>query len=202
MCYGDVMTVALASRPPSLAEGLPRRRFSVADVVRMVELGLIREDERLEVLDGEIVEMSPKGYRHEGLKGAINRHWGRHCPDGFDFLPETGLYLSDLTYLEPDFVAFEARDSLQGLSGPDVLLAIEVADSSLAYDLRRKPGIYASYGVHELWVIDVTARATHVHREPGEHGYAYVSRVPASQRLEPVGAPVALGFALDDLERR
>jgi Uma2 family endonuclease len=194
-------SVALAPDAPSLAEGLRRRRFSVADVVRMVELGLIRDDERLEVLDGEIVEMSPKGYRHEGLKGTINRLWGRHCPDGFDFLPETGLYLSDLTYLEPDFVVFSATVPLRELKGPDVLLAIEVADSSLAYDLERKPGIYASYGVQELWVIDVERRVTHVHRHPGERGYADIQRLPASSRLEPLHAPAALGFALDDLNR-
>ena len=130
---------------PSRAEGLHRRRFPVSDVVRMVELGLIQEDERLEILDGEIVEMSPKGYRHEGLKGTINRLWGRNCPERFDFLPETGLYLSDWTYLEPDFVVFPSSVPLRELKGPDVLLAIEVADSSLDYDLKRKPGIS---GVH------------------------------------------------------
>lgn len=186
----------------ALAEGLPRRRFLVADVVRMVEVGLIQEDERLEILDGEIVEMSPKGYRHEGLKGAINRLWGRHCPDGFDFLPETGLYLSERTYLEPDLAVFRARDSLKGLAGPDVLLAIEVADSSLAYDLKRKPGIYASYGVAELWVIDVAARVTHIHREPTDDRYASVTIAAAADRLEPIAAPGALAFALADLPSR
>ena len=194
-------SLALAADAPSLAEGLRRRRFSVADVVRMVELGLIGEDECLEILDGEIVEMSPKGYRHEGLKGTLNRLWGKHCPDGFDFLPETGLYLSDLTYLEPDFVAFSGSVPLRDLRGPDVMLAIEVADSSLAYDLKRKPGIYASYGVQELWVIDVERRVTHVHRKPGERGYADIQRFPASVRIEPLHAPAALGFALDDLNR-
>lgn len=194
------MSVAAPS-PPALAEGLPRRRFTVADVVRMVEVGLIGHDERLEVLDGEIVEMSPKGYRHEGLKGAINRLWGRHCPDGFDYMQETGLYLSDRTYLEPDFVVFPASVSLRDLRGPDVLLAIEVADSSLVYDLRRKPGIYASYGVKELWVIEVALRRTHVFQDAGEHGYARPEIVAAGTRLEPRHAPTAFGFALSDLPR-
>lgn len=185
----------------ALAEGLPRRRFSVADVVRMVEMGVIREDERLEILDGEIVEMSPKGYRHEGLKGAINRLWGRNCPDGFDYMPETGLYLSDRTYLEPDFVVFRARESLKGLSGPEVLLAIEVADSSLDYDLTRKPAIYASYGVHELWVVDVARRVTHVHRRPSGDGYVDIEQVGEADRLEPVAAPSAFALALAELAK-
>ncbi|WP_375461893.1 Uma2 family endonuclease [uncultured Enterovirga sp.] len=184
----------------ALAEGLPRRRFTVADVTRMVEVGLIGEDERLEVLDGEIVEMSPKGYRHEGVKGAINRLWGRHCPEGYDFLPETGLYLSPKTYLEPDFIAFRARATLEGLAGPDVLLAIEVADSSLAYDLTQKPGIYASFGVNELWVIDVAGRVVYLHRDPTPDGYSNVGRADATEPLLPRHAPAVLGFSLDALQ--
>jgi Uma2 family endonuclease len=185
-----------------LAETLPRRRFSVADVVRMVEAGVIGPDERLEVIDGAIVEMSPKGYRHEGLKGAINRHWGRHCPEGYEFLPETGLYLSELTYLEPDFVAFSAAVPLRELKGPDVLLALEVADSSLDYDLKQKPGIYASFGVQELWVIDVARRVTHIHRDPMPTGYLAVERHGAEMPLLPAHAPAALGFVLADLDGR
>lgn len=186
----------------SLAEGLPRRRFKVADVVRMVEIGLIGEDERLEVLGGEIVEMSPKGYRHEGLKGAINRVWGRNCPEGFDYLQETGLYLSDDTYLEPDFIAYSAATEIRDLKGPEILLAIEVADSSLAYDLRRKPQIYASFGVHELWVVDVKGERTHLHRAPGSEGYASIESLAAGDALVPSIAPRELGFTLADILRR
>lgn len=187
---------------PHRAEGLSRRRFKVAEVVRMVEAGILRDDERLEVIDGEIVEMSPKGYRHEGLKGAINRLWGARCPPSFDFMQETGLYLSDDIYLEPDFVVFPASVSLKDLRGPDVLLAIEVADSSLPYDLRVKPGIYAAHGVQELWVVDVERRRTHVHRQAGPSGYASVSPVAAERRLVPVHAPPELAFSLDDLPPR
>lgn len=79
------------SQHPGTTDSNHRRRFSVSDVVRMVEVGLIAEDERLEILDGEIVEMSPKGHGHEGLKGPSTRHWGRNCPAGFDFMQETGL---------------------------------------------------------------------------------------------------------------
>ena len=179
----------------------PRRRFSVADVVRMVEVGVIDPDERLEVIDGEIIEMSPKGSRHEGLKGAINRWWGRRCPEGFDFLPEAGLYLSELTYLEPDFVVFPSNVPLRDLKGPDVLLAIEVADSSLAYDLKRKPGVYAQHGVQELWVIDVARHITYVHRSPGADGYGSVERVPVDVELVSNRAPAELAFRLDDFPR-
>ena len=167
----------------------------------MVEAGILLEDERLEVIGGEIVEMSPKGYRHEGLKGGINRFWGRICPEGFDYLPETGLYLSELTYVEPDFVVFRARETVQGLTGPDILLAIEIADSSLPYDLRVKPQIYAAHGVHELWVIDVARRVAHVHLDATPGGYRSVAQLSADRRVVPRHAPQELAFKLDDFSR-
>lgn len=186
-------------RTTTEAEGLPRRRFSVADFVRMVESGIIPAKERLEMIDGEIVVMSPKGNRHEGLKTAINRYWGRVCPDGYEFAPETGLYLSDDIYLEPDFVVFGSAVGLADLRGPDVLLVVEVADSSIRYDLRTKPRVYAEHRVRELWVIDAVGRKTHVHRDPGRSGFGRVETVSAPDRLVPEQAPAELGFALDGL---
>jgi Uma2 family endonuclease len=126
------------------AEGLARRAFTVADVERMVEVGLISPDERLEVLGGEIVPMSPKGNRHEGIKAALNMRWGARCPVGYIFIPETGLRLAEDTYLEPDFIVFRKLADLNEVRGPDVLLAVEIADNSLDYDLRRKPLVYAA----------------------------------------------------------
>ena len=183
----------------SLAEGLPRRRFSVADVTRMVEVGLIHPDERLEILDGEIVPMSPKGNRHEGIKIALAMVWGRACPDDYTLAPETGLYLSDRTYLEPDFVVFPRAVRKADLKGPDVRLAVEVADSSLDYDLNRKPLIYAAFGVAELWVIDAARRSVHRFDHPGPGGYARRSVHGAAERLTPRHAPDAFALTLDAL---
>jgi Uma2 family endonuclease len=182
------------------AEGLARRAFSVADVERMVEVGLIAPDERLEIVGGEIVPMSPKGNRHEAIKSALNLLWGRRCPDICAFVPETGLTLSEYIYLEPDFVVFWRSVGLAGLRGPDVLLAVEVADSSLDYDLRRKPLIFAEHGVRELWVIDAARRVVHVHLGPGPGGYGRIVQRDASDRLEPTHAPREFAFALDELE--
>jgi Uma2 family endonuclease len=110
------------------AEGLARRAFTVADVERMVEVGLIAPDERLEILGGEIVPMSPKGNRHEAIKVALALRWGKRCPEGYAFAQETGLTLDEHTYLDPDFIVFERSVSLGSVRGPDVLLAVEVAD--------------------------------------------------------------------------
>ncbi len=181
------------------AEGLARRAFTIADLEKMVEAGLIDPDERLELIGGEIVPMSPKGNRHEAIKVALAIYWGERCASGYAFAPETGLYLSTTTYLEPDFIVFSRQTALAELKGPDVLLAVEVADSSLDYDLRRKPLIYAEHGVRELWVINAATRTVHVHIAPGPGGYAFVREYRACDRLEPTVAPRAFAFALDDL---
>ena len=182
------------------AEGLDRRAFTIADMERMVADGILDPDERLELIGGEFVPMSAKGSRHEAIKAAIVVRWGRVCPDGFLFVPETGLRLDPLNYLEPDFIVVSRAKRLAETRGPDVLLAVEVADSSLDYDLRRKPLVYAAFGVLELWVIDAARRI--VHRHDGVHvdGYGRVEAVDATTRLAPRHAPDAFAFALDALE--
>jgi Uma2 family endonuclease len=174
----------------------------VAEVERMVEAGVIPPDARIEVIGGEIVPMSPKGARHELLKVALNFRWIKRCPEGYLVAPETGLRLDKHTYLEPDFVIFEESVGLTSLRGPDVLLAVEVADSSLGYDLGRKPMVYANFGVRELWVVDAKRRLVHVHTRPGPEGYSETIVRKASERLQPTEAPQEFGVALDDLKPR
>jgi Uma2 family endonuclease len=182
------------------AEGLPRRAFTVEEVERMVEVGLIEEDERLELLGGELVPMSPKGYFHERLKIRLNLFLARNCPDRFLIAQETTFRLSDDTFVEPDFLVFPTTVSLRNLKGPDAALAIEVADSSLGYDLGRKPRIYSQFGVAELWVIDAQKLVTHVHRGPTPEGYAEVTAFASDALLTPSQVPeLALRLASLDL---
>jgi Uma2 family endonuclease len=182
------------------AEGLPRRAFTVADLDRMASDGIVAGDERLEMIGGEIVPMSPKGARHEAIKIALNLFWGRRCPLGYAFAPETGLRLDERTYLEPDFIIFERKVALADIKGPDVLLAVEIGDSSLRYDLDRKPMIYAAFGVRELWVVDADARVVHVHDDPAPGGYQRTQRRRGDDIVRPTIAPEAFAFVLDQLE--
>jgi Uma2 family endonuclease len=172
-------------RQTQAAEGLPRRAFTVAEVERMVECGLLSEDDRLELIGGELVVMPAKGIRHEVLKAALNRAWNRAAPPSLQVVPETTFRLSPDTFLEPDFIVFRTPVTLRTITGPSILLAVEVADSSLGYDLHRKPTIYARFGVPELWVIDAVRRETHVFTGPGDAGYARLTVHPASERLLP-----------------
>lgn len=96
---------------------------------------------------------------------------------------------------------FPRNVALAELKGLDVLLAVEVTDLSLDYDLNRKPRIYAAFSVPELWVIDAKRRVVHVHNGVDPDGYVRITQRGSQERIEPALAPAELGFALDDLPR-
>jgi Uma2 family endonuclease len=194
------MNVSTQSRVTRAAEGLPRRRFTVAEVEAMVAAGVMKEDERIELVGGELVPMSPKGNRHEVVKTALLDRWYRARPQQCNLTPETTFRLSDDTYLEPDIVVYPRAEGLKGLSGPSVLLVVEIADSSLRYDMGRKAALYARFGVRELWVIDAAKLAARVFRAPGDEGFSEVKDFDAAERLLPLAAPDAFALRLDELE--
>lgn len=154
------------------AEGMPRRPWTLAEIEAMVAAGIIDEDERFELIGGEVVPMSPKGARHEMVKIDLNRHLQRTVPDTLIVAPETTLRLDDKSFLEPDFTVYPRSVNPGDLRGYHVLLAIEVADTSLRYDLGRKIGIYAAWGIPEVWVIDAETLVTHVFRKLGTEAYS------------------------------
>jgi Uma2 family endonuclease len=182
--------------PSRITRGLPRRKFTVAEVERMVRKGLIPEKERFELIGGEIIPMSPKGNWHENVKRMLIRHLVKQLPDHLQLIPETTFRLSKDTFIEPDFLIYPTEVQIAGISGANVLLAIEVADSSLSYDLNRKPMLYAHFGIRELWVIDAKKRETTVHLDPAAGTYRTIAVHGPEARLSPSLAPelsVALG---------
>jgi Uma2 family endonuclease len=195
----------LANRRTRAAEGIDRRAFTVDEAVRMVEAGIIDPDEKFELIDGEIVPMSPEAMRHARLKGFLNRVIVRALTDDFMVAPDSTLYVAGYrkgrTFLEPDLYVYPEAISFADLNGAGVLLAIEVAASTLDYDLRRKPQIYARHGVRELWVIEAESMVTHIHLNPGENGYGAVTQVTPDAALTPHLLP-GLTLRLDDLRDR
>ncbi len=110
------------------AEGLGRRAFTIADVERLVEIGVLGSDERLELLGGDIVPMASTGPDHEMITSALSLRWGRSCPADYAFACMAGLRLDQRTCLKPDFIVFERSVGFANVQGTDVLLAVEVAD--------------------------------------------------------------------------
>lgn len=182
------------------AEGLPRRCFTVAELEKMCAAGILLEDERLELIGGDIVPMSPKGKQHETLKAALLERWYRTKPDHVMLIPETTLRLSKDTYLEPDIVFYKRSDGLANLNARTALLVVEIADSSLAYDLGAKTRVYSSFGLAELWVVDASSLITRVHRDPTPTGYRSIVDLPQTRDLTPILIPeLALKLAELDL---
>jgi Uma2 family endonuclease len=165
------------------AEGLPRLRLSVADFDRLVGAGVLGEDDRVELIGGELVPMAPKGNRHEVVCGALHNWLRRHLPDEFDYHTEPGWRAAGAQYLEPDFVLGPAGFQRTSVPPQDVLLLIEVAQSSLRFDTTTKANVYASLGVREYWVINAETLETRVHRQPAADGYKDVRDVSAGEAL-------------------
>jgi Uma2 family endonuclease len=195
------MNISVAPRSTRAAEGLPRRRFTVAEVEAMAQVGIMDEDERVELIGGELVPMSPKGNHHEVMKTALLRRWLRAAPDDVELTPETTFRLSDDTYLEPDVVIYAGDVGLPNITGPNVLLVVEIADSSRRYDMGRKADLYASFGVRELWVLDAAKFTARVFLTPSASGYEHKRDFTASERLIPRFAPETFALALNELRR-
>jgi len=191
-----------AARVTTAAEGLPRRRFTVAEVEAMVAAGVMEEDERVELIGGELVPMSPKGNHHEVVKIALLRRWYRVAPDDLDLAPEATFRLSEDTYLEPDVVVYPSAMEPKDLKGPNVLLVVEIADSSRRYDMRRKAKLYASFGVRELWVIDAVKLTARVFREPEAGDYRETRDFASAERMVPLFAREIFALRLDELKRK
>lgn len=172
------------------AEGLPRRAWTMAEIEAMVAAGIITENERFELIGGEIVPMSPKGAFHETVKVELTRAWVKALPDDISVATETTFRLGERDFLEPDFVFWPRALGIRGLTPGVVQLLVEIADSSLDYDLGRKASIYAGLGLPDYWVIDARSLATRVHRDPKDGAFRTVSQVTHADVLTPLLLPV------------
>src|SRR5271157_6300492 len=171
------------------AEGFDRRSFTVDEILRMQDAGIISEDENFELIEGEIVPMQAKTHVHELIKSALTLGVTRALPDRLWFGVETTLYLSANTFVEPDLAVYPKGIKLEEVKGSDILLAIEVAVTSLAYDRGLKASLYARHGVNELWVIDAERRRTFVHSGPGSAGWRTITERGRDEALTLAALP-------------
>lgn len=158
------------------AEGLGRRRFTVQDIWRMIDAGIISEDENFELVEGEIVPMSPKYHAHEHVKSALNLAVAPLIGPTLWLGIESSIYFSDDTFLEPDLTVYPRGMKLETVKGADLLLAIEVAVSSRDYDLGKKAALYARFGVREYWVVLAEEREAVIHKGPRADGWTLIER--------------------------
>jgi Uma2 family endonuclease len=172
-------------------DGLSRRPFTVAELERMIESGVIGADENLELIEGDIVPMAAKYHAHERVKSALILALAPVLPQHLWLGVESSIRLSDQTLVEPDLAIYRRDLNLADVRGPDILLAVEVADTTLAFDKGPKATLYAAYGVNELWVVDASRRVTFVHREPSSAGWGSVREVGPDEPLQASGLALA-----------
>jgi Uma2 family endonuclease len=181
------------------AEGFPRRAFTVEDIRRMIEAGVIGEDEKFELIEGEIVMMAAKGVAHERVKSALIVAIVRALPDHLTVGVEATLRLTDTVMLEPDIAVFprelfaKSSAGFARLDPGEAHLVIEVSASSLAYDKGLKARLYARHRVREFWVIDAIERTTWVHTGPTGDGWSSIVECSADDLLI---TPALPGFSI------
>lgn len=169
-----------------LAEGLAkRRRFTVEEYHKMGEVGILGEDERVELSEGEVVEMNPIGWRHVEAVDALNgllSGWsaGRHRVS-----VQNPVVLHEGVEHQPDLMLLRSSSERMGRlpTAADVLLVVEVADTSLRYDREVKLPLYARVGIAETWVVDLQGEAIERHNDPSEGGYRRMERVGRGRTL-------------------
>jgi Uma2 family endonuclease len=169
-----------------------RRRFTREEYHRMAEAGILREDDRVELIEGEIVLMTPIGRRHAACVAELNRLLVPAVGQRALLWPQNPITLPDESEPQPDIVLLRPRADryLQDDAHPeDVLLLIEVADTSQRYDRRVKLPLYGRAGVPEVWIVDLPGEVVEVCRHPASSGYTQVERVGRDGLVAPAVFP-------------
>ncbi len=178
-------------RDPEMIELARPYRFTVADYHAMGEAGIFADGARVELIEGEVVEMCPIGPHHAGIVNRLTMLFARRFGDRAIVQVQNPVRLDDHSEPQPDIVLLRPRADFYASAHPtpdDTLLAIEVAESSLAFDRKVKAPLYATKGVPELWIIDVAGEAIEMYSQPQDtKGYAIIRR---AQRGESIALPL------------
>jgi len=161
----------------------------------MLDAGILKEDDRVELIEGEIVAMSPIGSPHSGcvikLLALLQRALSS---DAVLVNVQNPLHLSEYSEPQPDISVLRERQDFYTASHPtaaDVVFLIEVSDSSLTYDQRTKLPLYARSGIAEAWLVDLVNQVVDVHTSPRESAYEQVERFAGTDVLPRIGVPAS-----------
>jgi Uma2 family endonuclease len=179
----------------------PRKRFTVDDFYRMAEVGILTDSDRVELIEGEIVEMSPIGDRHLMSVTRATMIFARGLGDRVVVSVQNAAYLDRYNEPQPDLVLIRPREGFYGTGRPhpeDVVLLVEVSDTTLRFDRTVKLPICARNGIRELWIVDLTNDAIHVHRDPKGQTYASMATYVRGEFVSPQAFP-DFTIRVDDL---
>lgn len=174
-----------------------RHRFNVEEFNRLADAGLFDVEQRLELVDGEVYEMSAAKPPHASTVDRLNWHLTRKLPDGFGVRVQGPVVVGEESQPEPDYTVVRVPTDALGDRHPaseDILLVVEVAVTSYLHDHRTKRAVYAAHGIHDYWIVDVRKRRIEVFSEPVGEEYRHewiatpgdVLRVPGTEVSVPV----------------
>ncbi|MBI1963522.1 MAG: Uma2 family endonuclease [Candidatus Rokubacteria bacterium] len=165
---------------------LKRRQFSVKDYHRMIETGILTKDDRVELLEGEIVEMAPIGNPHQATVDRLTRLFISRLGERVIVRIQGPVLLASVeSEPQPDVALLMPRSDFYSTRRPepeDILLLVEVMDTSVEKDRRVKLPLYARAGIAETWLVDLNAERVEVNRGPGAAGYAETRIVGRGER--------------------
>ncbi|MGI8553407.1 MAG: Uma2 family endonuclease [Dehalococcoidia bacterium] len=170
----------------------PKRKLTADEYQCMGQHGIIGEDERVELLDGELYLMPPIGDGHIGDVNSLDFHFNRRLGNRAIVSVQNPIRLSDFSEPEPDITILRFRPDFyrKGKARPeDVLLLVEVAESSLAYDRLTKLPRYASAGIPEVWIVNLVDDRVEVYRDPTADGYRSHTVHGRGETLTPLALP-------------
>jgi Uma2 family endonuclease len=169
-----------------------RRRFTVDEYYRMAEAGILHEDDRVELIEGEIVEMAPIGSNHashvDPLAQLLFERIGRRAIVRI----QSPIHLGEYSEPQPDVTILRSRSDFYVSAHPspaDILLVVEVADTSVEYDRGVKIPLYARAGIREYWIVDLAGESIEVYRDPSPEGYRQARQLRRSERIAPEAFP-------------
>ncbi len=172
-----------------------RHRLNVDSYYKMAEAGILTDRDRVELIGGEVIDLNAIGSPHAAVTNRLVRFFAQTMVDGSALISvQNPLRLDAYNEPEPDFLLLRPRADDYRASHPgaaDVLLLVEVSDSSLGYDRGIKLPLYARFGVNEVWIVDLVGAAIEAYRQPNEGAYASFARL-TSGSLAPALLPGAM----------
>lgn len=180
---------------PLAIDATGRVRFTREHYDRMIAAGVVAKEDRVELLDGELAAVSPIGPRHASILDRLTEFFVAATAGRYTCRVQGPLALSDVSEPEPDLMVLKRSPDGYGAAHPqpaDVLLLIEVAQSSSARDFGQKRDLYAAAGIVEYWIVDVETQRVVVHRLPQSGTYDDVSEWSAPQQVAAGGLSEAM----------
>ena len=174
------------------AGGPRRHRLTVADYYRMGEIGIFAPDARVELIDGEIIDMPPIGSPHAGTVNHLVKLLEQAVGDHAVLLVQNPVVLGDHSSPQPDLAVARPKADFYASAHPqsgDLMLVVEVADSSLRFDRDAKVPLYARHGIPEVWLVDLEAKRLVRYRQPQQGAYASVDQPDLRSPLEIAALP-------------